>query len=324
MVFHKLHVRYFKISGRHIASIGLILIIATACSGPAGPSGDTGQPGSSGERGPQGDPGVAGPPGPDGNSGDAGSVGPQGPQGPAGEIGPDGSQGEPGASGEDGDRGFRGLAGQTGPQGPAGPAGGSSDLLDPFDIGDLRDSIVFIETTSAEGSGVRISDTEILTAYHVVEGIDVVTMSVKGEGLVLASVHGYDAARDIALLKFSNTGEGFQAPLPSQERSLLSDFVDLGKSITAIGYISRISETTPQIVFGRVTTVWSVIPGEIQTLQTDATFTNGMSGGGMFNIKNELVGIMLSVDTQWDANNRGISMSEIHEVISELRAGSKG
>jgi serine protease Do len=187
----------------------------------------------------------------------------------------------------------------------------------------LRNATVFIETPTGTGSGVRISDTEILTAHHVIEGVDSVNLAVKGEGLVFAVVTGYDSLRDIALVSFSNTAEGFQAPLPSESRVGLADYWDLGSPLVSIGYVPRISETTPLLVFGRVTTNWDVVPGNIQKLQTDATMTSGMSGGGMFNSQGELIGINQLIDPQWTAYNLGISAQEVLEVISDLRAGSK-
>ena len=100
-------------------------------------------------------------------------------QGPTGE---DGAQGERGSKGE---RGFQGLEGKTGPRGfpgyigPRGPEGLPGNPPPDFEdfIGDMRDAVVFINILFSQGSGVRITPSEIITAEHVVSGADRVDIS---------------------------------------------------------------------------------------------------------------------------------------------------
>jgi serine protease Do len=194
-------------------------------------------------------------------------------------------------------------------------------------LSSLRDAIVFIETGSSTGSGVRISANEILTAQHVVGTSSGVNVSVKGEGLVFATVTGYDQDRDIALLTFSNTDSENFVELPPSSVSTPSGIrfpATLGGEVALLGYVSSISETTPIVTFGRIGVRWNVVPGDISTIQIDASATNGMSGGGVFNNFGELIGITITKSPDsFDGNVRAIEYTEVQEILPGLRSGVK-
>lgn len=283
------------------------VFILTACAGPSGPRGLDGPQGSEGPQGIPGEPGAAGNPGQPGNPGDPGEGGFPGPEGP---------------QGEQGSRGTRGLTGPTGPQGP--PGDSSDDIAN--HLADLRDAIVFIESSFGNGSGVRISENEILTAQHVIGTDAAVNASVKGEGLVFATVKGYDIQRDIALLTFQNGGIGTTAEIPASDVSLTPvprKLAGWGDEVAVIAYVPGISETAPIATFGRIGVLWSIVPGEISMIQIDAAATNGMSGGGVFNSYGELVGILVTASSTFDGNVRAVASSEIREIIGDLRSGVK-
>ena len=324
----------------------LVLFLVVSCSGSDGSDGeqgsqglkgDTGAQGPVGEDGVGGEDGIAGPPGVQGPAGQDGAAGPAGSDGqdgedgedgaagPKGDVGPPGADGQdgeaigvPGPKGDKGDTGARGLTGATGPAGES-----ANDLFHWSTLEDLRNTVVYVETSIGYGSGVRISDTEILTAHHVVDDVDTVNLAIKGEGLVLAVVTGYDSSRDIALLSFNNIGEGFQAPIYSESEVAWADICDLGCPLVSIGYVPGVSETSPMMVFGRLTGKWSIVPGDFGEIQTDAVMTHGMSGGGLFNSQGGLMGINQKGDPELAGNHRGIAAAEILEILSELRAGSK-
>lgn len=221
--------------------------------------------------------------------------------------------------------GERGLQGFIGPVGPEGSEG--LDFWDSAVLVDLRETIVFIDSDFGVGSGVRISVNEILTAEHVVSGEVAVEASVKGEGLVFATITGYDSSRDVALLTFSNTSDGPFVTLPEDfsvlEGSEFRIIEDLGHEVAVLAYVSDISRTTPMITFGRIGVIWNVVPGDIRQGQIDAAVTAGMSGGGVFNNHGELLGIMLSISTEFEGISRYLSFREINEVIEDLRNGMK-
>ena len=143
---------------------------------------------------------------------------------------------------------------------------------------------------------------------------------------MFATVVGYDADRDVALLTFQNSFNGTIAEIPSSNivfTPVARSIDALGSDVTVIAYVSDISETTPISTFGRIGVIWSIVPGDIRQLQIDAAATPGMSGGGVFNSYGELVGILLSRSTSFDGNVRALSSSEIREVIADLRSGVK-
>jgi S1-C subfamily serine protease len=184
---------------------------------------------------------------------------------------------------------------------------------------------VFIDAGSAEGSGIRISPDEILTAQHVVANQTGVNVSVKGEGLVFARVVGYDTQRDVALLTFSNKGDSPVADLPKDSVVRNSGgfraLNGLGNKVMVIGYASSVSNTTPMATFGRIGVSWNVVPGDIRQGQIDAAVTNGMSGGGVFSTHGELLGMLLTRSPNFAGNVRYLQFEEINEVINDLRNG---
>ena len=137
-------------------------------------------------------------------------------QGPAGEDGAQGkrgSQGERGIQGIEGKAGPRGFPGYVGPRGPEGLPGKPPPDFEDF-IGDMRDAVVFINDMFSQGSGVRITSAEIITAEHVVSGADRVDVSVEGGSYHSATVTGFDISRDLALLTLDEPIPGTYVELP--------------------------------------------------------------------------------------------------------------
>ena len=262
--------------------------------------------------------GAAGAPGPAGAEGAPGPPGLQGEAGPKGEAG---AAGEPGPKGAPGSRGFPGFVGPRGPEGlPGAPAPDFSDF-----IGDTRSAVIFIRVLFSQGSGVRISPTEIITAEHVITGAGRVEVYLGGS-IRGATVTGYDTARDLALLTLDRPAEGLTVGLPvsNQVFADLSQRLveDIGYEVALIGFVPDISITTPVVTFGRIGALWNIGPGDFAIGQVDAAATNGMSGGGVFNKFGEFLGVLVT-SSSFDGNIRYVRFGEIKEVIDGLRAGSK-
>ncbi|MBT3862549.1 MAG: hypothetical protein HN926_06120 [Chloroflexi bacterium] len=300
-------------------------------AGPAGALGLTGPEGSTGPIGPQGE---SGPVGPQGEAGAIGETGPQGesgpvgPQGEAGAIGETGLQGEPGSAGEKGAIGLKGQAGEAGIAGPIGPAGiNGGDYHELFlDDVNIKDHVVWIDAGNATGSAVVIGAGELLTAEHVITGKTLVQASIPGVGLVNAVVKGWDKTRDLALLTFLSTGG--ESIVEVSEGSTLNGSEKtsnglIGSPIIAIGYVTPISKTVPMTSFGHISTWWNVVPGDVSTFGFNANVTNGMSGGGLFDIDGKLIGTIIQKSTVIGSDNRAVRYDEIQEVLADLRAGVK-
>ena len=65
------------------------------------------------------------------------------------------------------------------------------------------------------------------------------------------------------------------------------------------------------------------MPGEYTKGQTDSAVAPGMSGGAVFNKWGDLIGILQTRDEHFDGNVRFLMVSEIDEVIDDLRTGAR-
>ena len=140
---------------------------------------------------------------------------------------------------------------------------------------------------AAKGSGFFISeDGYILTNYHVIEDSESVTVATYSGEEYSAVVIGCDSTNDIAILKIE--GEGFHAATLGS-----SDELRVGDEVVAIG--NPLGELTFSMTKGYVSALnRPVTLSSSQTLnliQTDCAINSGNSGGALFNMKGEVVGI---------------------------------
>jgi len=251
--------------------------------------------------------------------------GAEGEPGLPGEPGAQGIQGEQGIQGPAGDAGSRGFPGFVGPRGPEGLPGEPPPDFSEF-IGDMRSTVTFIDIVFSQGSGVRISPTEVITADHVTAGAGRADVSVNGQAYQRATVTGYDTDRDLALLTLDDPVSGLTVELPVSNQVFADlsqrSVADIGYEVALIGFVPEISTTTPLVTFGRIGALWDIRPGDYSLGQVDAAATNGMSGGAVFNKFGEFLGVLVT-SSNFDGNVRYVRFEEIKEVIDELRAGSK-
>ena len=242
-----------------------------------------------------------------------------------GEPGAQGIQGEQGIQGPAGAAGSRGFPGFVGPRGPEGLPGEPPPDFSDF-IGDMRSTVTFIDIVFSQGSGVHISPKEVITAEHVIAGASRADVSVNGQAYQRATVTGYDTDRDLALLTLDDLVSGLTVELPFSNQVFADlsqrSVADIGYEVALIGFVPKISTTTPLVTFGRIGALWDIRPGDYSLGQVDAAATNGMSGGAVFNKFGEFLGVLVS-SSSFDGNVRYVRFEEIKEVIDELRAGSK-
>jgi serine protease Do len=140
------------------------------------------------------------------------------------------------------------------------------------------------------GSGVLVSaDGKVMTAAHIVQTADEVTVEFLTGDAVRARVIASEPSADVSLLQLERVPEGAQSsPLGD------SDKVDVGDQIFIVGAPYGISHTlTAGHVSGRhrPNTIYSEL-ATAEFLQTDAAINQGNSGGPMFNLAGEVVGIV--------------------------------
>ena len=248
-----------------------------------------------------------------------------GESGLSGEPGVQGIQGEQGRQGPAGAGGSRGFPGFVGPRGPEGLPGEPPPDFSDF-IGDMRSAVTFIDVVFSQGSGVRISPTEVITAEHMIAGAGRADVSVNGGGFQRATVTGYDTDRDLALLTLDEPAAGLTVELPFSNQVFADlsqrSVAGIGYEVALIGFVPEISTNTPLVTFGRIGALWDIRPGDYSLGQVDAAATNGMSGGAVFNKFGEFLGVLVT-SSSFDGNVRYVRFEEIKEVIEELRAGSK-
>ena len=248
-----------------------------------------------------------------------------GESGLSGEPGVQGIQGEQGRQGPAGAGGSRGFPGFVGPRGPEGRPGEPPPDFSDF-IGDMRSAVTFIDGVFSQGSGVRISPTEVITAEHMIAGAGRADVSVNGGVFQRATVTGYDTDRDLALLTLDEPAAGLTVELPFSNQVFADlsqrSVAGIGYEVALIGFVPEISTNTPLVTFGRIGALWDIRPGDYSLGQVDAAATNGMSGGAVFNKFGEFLGVLVT-SSIFDGNVRYARFEEIKEVIEELRAGSK-
>lgn len=151
----------------------------------------------------------------------------------------------------------------------------------PFPFGDNGG---FTPGRRGQGSGFIISpDGYILTNNHVVENADDVTVSLTDKREFKAKVVGTDPKTDIALIKIE--GKDFPAV-----RLGNSDNVKVGEWVAAIGAPFGLDNT---VTAGIVSAKSRSLPDEqfVPFIQTDVAVNPGNSGGPLFNMKGEVIGI---------------------------------
>ena len=147
-------------------------------------------------------------------------------------------------------------------------------------------SVVLIDTDVATGSGfIFTEDGYVVTNQHVVDGASSIHVVLFDNTSYTAQLVGSDTSNDIAVLKME--GENFQAAKLGS-----SDDLIVGDQVVAIG--NPLGELTSTLTVGYVSAkerdVYSD-SGTINMLQTDCAINSGNSGGPLFNMKGEVVGI---------------------------------
>ena len=141
--------------------------------------------------------------------------------------------------------------------------------------------------SAAAGSGFILSaDGYVLTNYHVVENSDSITVSLYNGEEYDAVLVGCDQSNDIAVLKID--AEGLTPAVLGD-----SDNLNVGDQVVAIG--NPLGELTFSLTTGAVSalnrevTLSSNVTMDL--IQTDCAINSGNSGGALFNLYGEVIGI---------------------------------
>ena len=145
----------------------------------------------------------------------------------------------------------------------------------------------FQTTSAAAGSGFILTENGyILTNYHVIESSDSITVALYNGETYDAALIGYDSSNDVAVLKVD--AEGLSPVILGD-----SDNLNVGDSVVAIG--NRLGELTFSLTAGLVSakdrevTLSNSVTMDL--IQTDCAINSGNSGGALFNLYGEVIGI---------------------------------
>jgi serine protease Do len=169
---------------------------------------------------------------------------------------------------------------------------------------------------SSLGSGFIIdSSGYIVTNHHVIEGADEITVLLHDGSSLEAEVIGSDEKTDLAILKVSNGG-----PLPAAQWGD-SDETRIGDWVIAIGNPFGLGGTvTAGIVSARERDIKAGPYDDF--IQTDAAINRGNSGGPMFNLDGEVIGINSVIISPYGGSagiGFAIASNLARNVIEQLR-----
>lgn len=144
---------------------------------------------------------------------------------------------------------------------------------------------------SSLGSGFVIDAEQgyIVTNNHVIRDADEVRVTLHNDDIVVAEVIGHDDKTDLALIKIDPEGKDLKAANFGD-----SDVMRVGDWVIAIGNPFGLGGTvTSGIVSARQRDIQAGPYDDF--IQTDASINRGNSGGPMFNLNGEVIGINTAI-----------------------------
>ncbi|MBQ2862637.1 MAG: trypsin-like peptidase domain-containing protein, partial [Clostridia bacterium] len=187
-------------------------------------------------------------------------------------------------------------------------------------ISSVRDTVVEIVTeniqesafygqyvTSGAGSGVIINENGyIITNNHVVAGANTIYVRTTDQKEYKASLVGTDEESDIAVIKIDAT---------SLKAATLGDSsaIKLGEAVIAIGNpLGSLGGTVTDGIISALDREVTIDGQEMRLLQTNAAVNPGNSGGGLFNMAGELIGV---VNAKSSSSNSGATIEGLGFAI---------
>jgi len=146
-----------------------------------------------------------------------------------------------------------------------------------------------MQLVQGAGSGVIVrEDGYIATNYHVIQGANKVEVTLHNGESYPAKIIGSDPANDIAVIKID--AKGLTTATVGD-----SSTVDVGDLAVAIGNpLGQLGGTATTGIISALDRTLDVEGTTLTLMQTDAAINGGDSGGGLFNSKGELIGIVES------------------------------
>lgn len=168
---------------------------------------------------------------------------------------------------------------------------------------------------SDQGSGVLISETgDVLTAAHLVQVADFVQVEFSDGTRVSATIVASDPIADLALLRLEEIPENAVSV-----RLADSDTVRVGQQVFVIGapYGLGHTLTVGHISARHLPGTLSSVPGLAEFFQADVAIHGGNSGGPMFDMNGNVIGIVTHQLSQ-SGNFEGLGFSVTSNSVKKL------
>lgn len=189
------------------------------------------------------------------------------------------------------------------------------------------DAVVWIYTYTKDGarksrgSGFLLSaDGYVVSNYHVIGGADRIEVYTTDGAAHEATLVGFEETNEISVLKI----EGENLP---HVKLGSSNKMQIGDQVVAIGH--PLGSATPTLTVGYVSAKDRMVATDgtiINMLQTDAAINSGNSGGPLFNMKGEVVGITTAKFSGLSASGvaiEGVSFAvpidDVADLIADLQ-----
>ena len=194
--------------------------------------------------------------------------------------------------------------------------------------GGYNDDDTSRQVLQGSGSGVVVADGYVLTNYHVVEDATMLEVT-SGDKVYPAELKGTDEAKDIAVLYVEDLDIEPVVLGDSDQLSVGDWAICIGNPLsftgtTTVGVISALNR--------EVTSSATDAYGKraVNTMiQTDAAINAGNSGGGMFNVAGELIGIpsmkytgSMFTGSTVEGIGMAIPINEAKDLINDVLAGN--
>lgn len=164
-----------------------------------------------------------------------------------------------------------------------------------------------LDGREALGSGFFIrNDGYLLTNAHVINGAKRITVITDSGKEYHADIQGIDEATDLAVLKIKGLDKNKQAETFSNVKFGNADKSRIGDIVLTFGNPYGLGVSVSQGIISAKSR--NIGLNEQQYIQTDAAINQGNSGGPMFNLNGEVIGVNAVIFTAKGANGVGFSL----------------
>lgn len=145
----------------------------------------------------------------------------------------------------------------------------------------------YSEKVISHGTGVIVrEDGYIVTCHHVIDGADTIEVTLDDKTVYTAELIGFDERFDLAVIRVDGSD------MPAAQFGD-SDAVCAGEGVVIIGNpLGEFGSSVSSGVLSAPTRELTISGTPLRLIQTDAAVNPGNSGGGMFNMQGQFIGIV--------------------------------